>query len=60
MFPKVIMFNTILLISPTLVGKNSLKLFEKFNPMGNGIKLKPLGNEVFDGDHILLVYRLLK
>ena len=49
-----------LLISPTLAGSEPLKLFEKLNPVGEGIKLKLLRNEVLDGDHILLVYRLLK
>jgi 2,5-diamino-6-(ribosylamino)-4(3H)-pyrimidinone 5'-phosphate reductase len=49
-----------LLISPILIGKEPLKLFERFDPMGEGIRLKLERNEAFDGDHILLVYRLLK
>jgi len=49
-----------LLISPILTGKEPLKVFEKLNLVGDGIKLKLLKNEDFDADHILLVYRLLK
>jgi len=47
-------------VSPILIGKESLKLFEKFDPVGEGIKLKLIRNEAFDGNHILLVYSLLK
>jgi 2,5-diamino-6-(ribosylamino)-4(3H)-pyrimidinone 5'-phosphate reductase len=49
-----------ILISPVLIGKEPLKLFEKFSPMGEGLKLKLVRDEAFDGDHILLVYRVLK
>jgi 2,5-diamino-6-(ribosylamino)-4(3H)-pyrimidinone 5'-phosphate reductase len=49
-----------LLISPILTGKEPLKVFEKLNLAGDGIKLKLIKSEVFDSDHILLVYRLLK
>ena len=49
-----------LLVSPILTGKEPLKLFERLDPLGEGVKLKLIRNEAFDGDHILLVYRVLK
>ena len=49
-----------LLISPTLAGKEALKLFENLNPMGERIKLILLKNETFDNNHILLKYEVLK
>ncbi|UCE42042.1 MAG: RibD family protein [Candidatus Aminicenantes bacterium] len=49
-----------LLIAPKLVGKEPLKLFEKLNPMGEGIKLELIKNEVFENSHILLKYDVLK
>jgi 2,5-diamino-6-(ribosylamino)-4(3H)-pyrimidinone 5'-phosphate reductase len=49
-----------LLVSPILIGKEPLKLFERLDPVGEGIKLKLIRNEAYDSDHILLVYRLIK
>jgi len=61
MLPKVITHNTIsLLILPTLVGRESLKLFEDFSPRDKEIRLKLTRNEAFDNNHILLEFKVLK
>ena len=49
-----------LLISPTLVGNESLKLFEKLNPVGDGIKLRLIENVASPNNHVLLKYYVLK
>jgi 2,5-diamino-6-(ribosylamino)-4(3H)-pyrimidinone 5'-phosphate reductase len=49
-----------LLISPTLVGNESLKVFEKLIPIGEGIKLKLIENVTFENNHVLLKYIVLK
>ena len=48
-----------LLVSPILVGKKPLKLFERLALAGEGIKCKLISSETFDSDHVLLVYRLI-
>jgi 2,5-diamino-6-(ribosylamino)-4(3H)-pyrimidinone 5'-phosphate reductase len=49
-----------LLISPVLVGKEPLKLFEKLNLSGERLNLELIRNETMDGDHVLLTYRVWK
>jgi 2,5-diamino-6-(ribosylamino)-4(3H)-pyrimidinone 5'-phosphate reductase len=49
-----------LLISPFLVGKEPLKLFEKLNLSGEKLSLELVRNETMDGNHVLLAFRVWK
>jgi 2,5-diamino-6-(ribosylamino)-4(3H)-pyrimidinone 5'-phosphate reductase len=49
-----------LLISPILVGKDALKLFEKLDLCGAPVKCELLDSEDFENSHILLKYKVTK